>query len=269
VTDLRERWDEVAGRLTAARMVCVLCDFDGTIAPLVERPEKAEILPKARRALEAIAASSRGAAGVLSGRALGDVESRTGLAGLWYVGIHGFELKTPAGELRQFFETSDAERAKTVQAELAQSLSAVPGVLIEIKGPVLAVHYRMVEESLRAGVERAFFEVMERHRRELMIGRGKLVLEARPRSVINKGAAVRMIRRELPSGAAVIYFGDDLTDRDAFRALEGVGTSVEVTAEPSTLADYTLPGPDDVADVLVKIQDLVKERRPSRRIKRR
>ena len=265
MTDLLEHWNEVAARFASARALCVLCDFDGTLAPIVERPEDARILPEARRALEGIARSSRASAGVLSGRGLDDVEARVGVANLWYAGIHGFELKTPAGEVRTFYEPSEVERAGVVRRELAAALSSIPHVLIEVKGPVLAVHYRRVEERRVNEVERAFLEVMERHRRELMIGRGRMVLEARPRSALNKGTAVRMIRRELPAGAAVIYFGDDLTDRDAFRALQGVGISVEVTAAPCDLADYTLAGPGEVAEILEKILGLVKEGRTSRR----
>jgi trehalose-phosphatase len=265
VTGLLDRWDDVAARLVAAGRIAVLCDFDGTLAPIVDRPEDAQLLPRARRALEAISKSPKTCAGVLSGRSLEDVEARVGLPGLWYAGIHGLELKSPKGDVTRFYSPADVRRADVVRDELAQALSAVPRVHVEVKGPVLAVHYRGVDERLVAVIERAFLDVMERHRRELMIGRGALVLEARPRGALNKGTAVRMIRRALLPGTAIIYFGDDLTDRDAFRALQGVGISVEVAARPSGLADYVLPGPEDVAETLATIQSLVKEPRSSGR----
>ena len=102
-----------------------------------------------------------------------------------------------------------------------------------------------------------------------MVARGVDVFEARLRSSCNKGAAVRHIRRELPIGTLIVYFGDDVTDRDAFRELRQVGISVEVGGGDSPLADYTVSGPAAVVELLKRIDDELKKRKTVKRIGRR
>jgi trehalose 6-phosphate phosphatase len=91
-----------------------------------------------------------------------------------------------------------------------------------------------------------------------MITRGSRVLEARVRGTCNKGTAVRLIRREHPAGTLFVYFGDDMTDRDAFRALRGFGVSVQVGGDEPILADYTLPAPDAVVETLGRIGEAMR-----------
>ena len=68
--DLLERWHEILPRLDAARAVCVLADFDGTLTPLVDDPALATLAPDLRRVVESLAANPKIVFGVVSGRAL-------------------------------------------------------------------------------------------------------------------------------------------------------------------------------------------------------
>jgi trehalose 6-phosphate phosphatase len=74
---------------------------------------------------------------------------------------------------------------------------------------------------------------------------------------MNKARAVSLIQRELPPGSLILYLGDDLTDRDVFRELKGSGLSVEVGGSDSGLADFTLPSPEMVTEVLCRLLDEV------------
>ncbi len=235
----------------------MLSDFDGTLVPLADRPGAVELPAATRRLLAALAALPRAAAGVVSGRSVRDVAGRVGLRGLWYVGSHGYEIIAPSGEERRFYEPADVSFMDGVGREMEGETSSVRGARLERKGPVLAVHHRQVDPSEVPRLERAFLEVVGRHHPRLMVSRGIQVLEVRPRGSCNKGRAVGMIRRELPTGTLVLYFGDDLTDRDAFRELRGVGVSVEVGARDSGLTDFTLPDPPAVGTVLRRIVDLL------------
>ena len=257
MTDLREDWELFALRLSAAPAVCVLTDFDGTLVPLADHPDAVRLPDSGRRILERLAAADRTTAGVVSGRSLPDLRARISVDRIWYVGNHGFEMLSPAGAETTFYESRDVEYLNGVRDELAAETASIPGVLLEHKGPVLAVHYRNVPLPRFAEVERAFCRVMERHRQRLMVNHGDHVFEAAIRGTRNKGTAVRLIRRQLPAGALVVYFGDDLTDRDAFRALQGIGISVEVGTGHSTLAPYTLPHPDAVWEVLGRLFDVL------------
>lgn len=253
MTDLREDWDLVSLRLSTAPRICLLSDLDGTLVPIVERPELVRLPASIRHLLQAFARSGRCTAGIVSGRALDDLVSRVSVDGLWYVGNHGFEMRSPDGRETRFFEDEDLEYVRRVRDELATETATVPGVLLEHKGPVVAVHYRQVAPPRMAEVERAFLRVMERHRQRMMVINGKRVFEARIRGIRNKGTAVRLIRRELPSGSLVIYFGDDVTDGDAFREIRGWGIGVEVGGADSSLAAYTLPDPTAVGETLQRI----------------
>jgi len=253
MTDLRDDWDLVSLRLSAAPRVCILSDLDGTLVPIMDRPELVHLPSSVRRILQSLAKSTRGAAGIISGRALDDLISRVSVEGIWYVGNHGFEMRSPDGEVTKFFDGGDVEYVNLIRDELAAQTASVPGVLLEHKGPIVAVHYRQVELPRVAEVERAFLRVMERHRQRMMVANGDRVFEARLRGIRNKGTAVRLIRRELPSGSFVMYFGDDVTDADAFRELRSAGIAVEVAGCDSPLAHYTLPDPSAVWEVLQRI----------------
>ncbi|MBI2900202.1 MAG: trehalose-phosphatase [Planctomycetes bacterium] len=249
--DLRESWGEIASRIARARALCVLSDFDGTLAPIADRPELAE-LPADVRAVLGRLAAVKTVLGIVSGRSLDDLARRVGIAGIWYVGNHGYEIRFPSGEDRRFYESDDVHFLDALRGEFAEAMAGIPGVIFEHKGPVLAVHYRLVEERRRDEVVRTFQSVIQPHFRRVMIGHGKLVAEARVRGSCNKGTAVRIIRSELPARTLIFYFGDDATDRDAFRAVAGVGIGVEV-GPPAGYADYTLPDPPAVLEVLERI----------------
>ena len=258
MTDLRDDWDFFTLRLSTAPSVCVLSDFDGTLVPLADDPDGVRLPESGRRILEALLAIGRAVVGIISGRSLADLGARVPIPGLWVVGNHGFEIRTPAGAETRFYEAADVEYLNGVRDELAAETAAVPGVLLEHKGPVIAVHYRRVSLPQIAEVERAFCRIMERHRTRLMMTQGNHVFEAALRSTRNKATAVRQIRRDLPAGSLVIYFGDDLSDRDVFRELQGTGVSVEVGAAEPTLAHYTLPDPAAVWEVLSRMLDTLR-----------
>lgn len=267
--NLADHWEEFALRLANARRVCVLTDLDGTLIPLEDLPEQAQLTSPGRRVLEALHESGRVTVGVVSGRRLRDLVRQVGLKGIWYVGNHGYEMRTPGGEEHRFFEPEDVQILDQVRDELEKETASIAGVLLEHKGPIVTLHYRRVDGALVPDVERAFLKVVERHHRRVMVARGISVLEARLRSSCNKGAAVRHIRKELPMGTLVVYFGDDVTDRDAFRELRQVGISVEVGGGDSALADYTADGPAAVVEILKKIDDELKKRKSTKKVGRR
>ncbi len=267
MSDLRERWDEFAERIGEARDVCALVDYDGTLTPIVERPEEARLSKVTRETLLRLASNPRAHVGVISGRSLADLLPRVDIERIWYVGNHGYEVRTPAGDTQCFYEAADVLLLNGVRDELATETAGIDGVQLEHKGPTIALHYRRVDPARVVEVERAFLHVVERHRRAVMMGRGRCVLEARLRGNCNKGTALRFIRRQLPSATFIAYFGDDITDRDAFRALKGLGVSVQVGTDDPGLADYTLPDPAAVVGTLLRIDERLRAR--ATRVRRR
>lgn len=257
MTDLRLHWNEVRDRVLASTHLCLLSDFDGTLVQFHEDPNAPQLPAATRRALEGLAGKARNTVGIVSGRALSDLEPRIGIPKIWYVGNHGYEMRRPSGEAQRFYEASDVEYIAGIRLELERALSGIPGIIIEHKGPILAVHYRAVGADRLTEVQSTFLRIIEPHHHRVMIAHGKWVLEARTRGAMNKARAVSLIQRELPPGSLILYLGDDLTDRDVFRELKGSGLSVEVGGSDSGLADFTLPSPDTVTELLGRLLDEV------------
>lgn len=252
--NLLSAWSEVTGRIEQARAILVLADFDGTLSPLEETPGAVVLPSEARSVLEELKSGPKSSVGVISGRKLADLEARVGVSGIWYVGNHGFELRTPTGEGRTFFAPEEAEFIRAIEQEVAKSTANIPGILLENKGPTLAVHHRRVETARVPEVERICRHVFHRNQQRLRLIQGLCVFEFRLREGFNKGTAVRLIRKESMKGPLTFYFGDDVTDDDVFRVLLGVGIGVKVGRRPSRLAPYSLRGPEEVLEALVRIR---------------
>lgn len=251
--DFFDAWPEVAERIDRAGAALLLTDFDGTLVPLEDQPETVTLPGATRSVLEEIKTNARISLGVISGRNLEDLEPRVGVAGIWYVGNHGFEMRTPAGEKRVFYGEEEAEYLRAVEREVALETKGIPGVLIENKGPTLAVHYRKVDADRIARVETIFRAAFYRHQKRLRMISGNCVHELRLREGFTKGTAVRLIHKESTRYPLTFYFGDDVTDDDVFRTLKGVGIGIRVGPRASRLADYTLKGPGQVLEALIRI----------------
>lgn len=216
-------------------------DFDGVLAPIVDRPEDA-YPPEATRAELVRLAARYALVAVVSGRAGDDVRERVGVDGLVYVGSHGLELDRNAGRWhRQIVEF--AGEAPWPQAET------------ELKGLSVAFHYRHRNDE-RSAV-RELEELADRARDDGLVARfGRKVLEVLPPVGSNKGTAVR----SLLDGAGLeraFVAGDDTTDLDAFRAVEELEHRVRVAVltpeSPRVLAEYAdivLATTDEFLDVL-------------------
>jgi trehalose-phosphatase len=254
VKDLLAAWPEIAARIDRAGSALLLTDFDGTLVPLEESPEGVMTPPETRAILEEFKSNVRTSVGVISGRSLADLEARVGVDGIWYVGNHGFELRAPDGERRAFYRPEEAEYIRSVEREVAEATAGIPGILIENKGPTLAVHYRKVDADRIPKVETVCREAFYRHQRRLRLMSGICVHELRLREGFTKGTAVRLIRKESSRYALTFYFGDDVTDDDVFRALHGIGIGVRVGPRASRLADYSLKGPADVVEAMSRIR---------------
>jgi trehalose 6-phosphate phosphatase len=254
----REHLDAWRAAWRRSGVLVLLLDFDGTLAPIVERPEAAAPLPAALAATRRLAARADVRMAVISGRGLADVRSRLPLEGVDYAGNHGMEIEGPG--LDEIHPEARAARPRLEEA--AESVRALvartPGALLEDKGLTLSVHYRMSPEGpaaeMRAGVRAAVAPLPG-----VRLTEGKMVLEIRPEVDWDKGKAVRFLldRMRPPAGAPILYLGDDTTDEDAFRELAGRGEGVLVTEQPAmaTAAGSWVRDPVEVAALLTALAD--------------
>ena len=242
----------------SGRKLAVFLDYDGTLTPIVARPELAILSDEVRTTIQTLAECC--VVVIISGRDRQDVERLVGLDSLIYAGSHGFDIAGPHGlqvkheEGARFIPSIDA-----AEEILHTALDSVHGVIVERKKMSVAVHYRLVADNDLTTVQDAVSMVL-RDRPELRKTDGKKVYELQPGIDWNKGKAVGWILKALDLNEAdvfPVFLGDDLTDEDAFSFLQdsGLGIVVGEGARP-TAATYRLNDPDHVNTFLLR---LVKE----------
>jgi trehalose 6-phosphate phosphatase len=233
----------------------VLTDIDGTLAPIVERPEQAAV-PDGARAVLAELSGRFGIVGCISGRRAEEARDLVGLDGIAYAGNHGLELLLPGDSEPRLDPSLEGreDAASTWLRKLDTGALQAAGLRVEDKGPIQALHWRGASDE-RAAAARAREIAAEAGKAGLEPRWGRKVLELRPAGGGGKDAAVGALIEE-GDVAAAIYGGDDRTDLDAFgrlRALRDEGrleaavcvgvVSPEAPAELAEESDLTVDGP--------------------------
>ncbi|MCD5346770.1 bifunctional alpha,alpha-trehalose-phosphate synthase (UDP-forming)/trehalose-phosphatase [Agromyces sp. H3Y2-19a] len=240
-------------RVAGAERLLVALDFDGTLAPLVDRPEDARATGRARAAVERLAAADDTRVAIVSGRAL---ESLREVAdpphGALLSGSHGVELQLDGGavtmELRDG-ELADLEELTRILDEIAAGDAAA---WVEWKPAGLALHTRKVPAATASELQRAARERVAAELPDLTMRAGKGVIEFSVRPS-DKGEALMRLRQHA-GASAVVYVGDDVTDEDAFATLEGDDVGVKV-GQGRSLATHRVRSPEDVALLLERLAD--------------
>jgi trehalose-phosphatase len=236
-------------------------DFDGTLAPIAESPDKA-VLSHTMHAL-VTRLKDRIPVAVVSGRGIDDVRQRVGIEDIIYAGNHGSEIWS-GGQALVSQQSSDGRLAlEELLRRLGSALSPIPGVLIEDKGVTASIHYRTVAIRNLADFSDLFNRIVRDYEKTFRITSGKKVVEIRPLNAWNKGDAVAWILEKLGGGRTPVYIGDDVTDEDAFRVLKGRG-GVSISVGGSVHADYYLRRQDEVEPFLENMASLLGARVPSR-----
>ena len=231
--------DPLARLIAEPQRAGLFLDVDGVLAPIVARPEDARVPEETREVLRRLHGRYALVA-CISGRAGADARAIVGVPELVYVGNHGLELQAEAdewtGRLRAFLADADWPR-------------------VEDKGMTAALHYRGVadEDAARAELE---LIAEEARGRGLVARFGRKVLEIVPPIPSDKGTAIRTLLEQHRLDRALVA-GDDTTDLDAFRALDGLEVAVRVAVAseegPPDLraaADLVVDGPEEFLALL-------------------
>ena len=207
-------------------------DFDGVLAPIVERPEDAMPPPETRAELERLVGRYALVA-VISGRASKDVRARLAVDGVVCVGSHGLELEPQADRWRRTLAAFAAD-APWPQSE------------VEVKGLAVAFHFRGRADEQEA--VRELDAIAESAREKGLVARyGRKILEVLPPVGSHKGTAVRRLLEEHGLRRALAA-GDDTTDIDSFAALDGLEVAVRVAVASAEAPQTLLDGADIVVN---------------------
>jgi trehalose 6-phosphate phosphatase len=227
----------------ARQRVLLAFDFDGTLAPIVRDPNTAALRAKTRTLLARVAKLYPCV--VISGRARADVTKKVaGVRLRAVIGNHGME---PSRNLR------GAQWLATLwQAQLASTLPKIPGVVVEDKGPSLAIHYRLARS--RAAVRRHIL-IAAADLHDARIVEGKMVVNIVPADAPDKGTALVRLCKRLHCESA-IYIGDDENDEDVFAlASDGRLLGIRVGCSRRSQAAYFLPSQANIDALLVELAD--------------
>ncbi|WP_234661856.1 bifunctional alpha,alpha-trehalose-phosphate synthase (UDP-forming)/trehalose-phosphatase [Agromyces marinus] len=240
-------------RLAQTPRLLVALDFDGTLAPLVDRPEDARATDRARAAIERMSEHEDTRVALVSGRALDSLkEVASPPVAALLSGSHGVELQLDAGGVTIDLREGELARLGELIEIVESAASASDGAWVERKPAGIALHTRKLGASAGAALQRSARDQVEQALPGLATRTGKNVLEFAVRAS-DKGEALIRLRQH--AGAdVVLYIGDDVTDEDAFAILEGPDVGVKV-GQGKSLAAYRLNGPDDVAELLELLAD--------------
>lgn len=250
--------DELEKRL-AGKQPAVFLDYDGTLTPIVDRPEDATISESMRDAVSGLA--ERCPVCVVSGRDRPVVQKLMGLDNLVVAGSHGFDIWSPdEGTIEHDAGSGFEDLLERVTARLSEEVAGVEGSSVEPKKASVAVHYRLASEEGRQEIKQSVDQILADYPEDLKVTPGKMVYEVQPKLDWDKGKAVLYLLEILEldhDGIVPMYLGDDHTDEHAFEALEGEGLGIFVgypddpeVAGRTTAADYLLNTVEEVETFL-------------------
>jgi trehalose-phosphatase len=237
--------------LRRAESRLLLLDYDGTLSPFTPDRDRAYPYPGVREILQDLLAEGTTRVVIVSGRAIDDLIPLLGLKRLPEIwGSHGHERLLPDGNYQGPRLSPETREG----LELARRRAAEQGLAqrCEHKPASLAVHTRELEQErareIHARVLGDWHEIAERCGLDIHHFDGGIELRA---PGMDKAAAVNTILEDAPPGTTAAYMGDDLTDEDAFRAIDGRGLSILARRElRPTDADLWLVPPDEVLEFL-------------------
>lgn len=192
-------------------------DLDGTVIDIAATPDDVVVPEDLVATLKDVSQILGGALAIVSGRMLPEIDRLLSPLKLPVSGEHGAIIRMPDGS----HDEIDVRIPYGWVQELQDATEDMQGVIIERKSHGVVAHYRNApkfEKPLRSLAAEliasaTMFEIVE----------AKMAIEIHPRTV-NKSRAVNRLMSAAPfAGRTPVFVGDDVTDRDGFRAAEKLG----------------------------------------------
>ncbi|KAK4734337.1 hypothetical protein R3W88_008598 [Solanum pinnatisectum] len=254
------------------KRIALFLDYDGTLSPIVDDPDRAFMSSAMRAAVRNVAKYFPTA--IISGRSRDKVYDFVGLSELYYAGSHGMDIMSPVRAISNDYSCIRSTDKQGKEVNLFQPASEflpmieevlrslveltkdISGAKVENNKFCVSVHYRNVDEKSWSTIGESVDELLKHYPR-LRLTHGRKVLEVRPVLNWDKGKAVEFLLESLGlnncDDVLPIYIGDDRTDEDAFKVLregnKGYGILVSSAPKESN-AFYSLRDPSEVMEFL-------------------
>lgn len=240
--------DDFFSRLSKPNKALLILDYDGTLAPFSENPNKAYPYPGIPERIKLIMQTKNTKVVVISGRALQGLKALLGidpLPELW--GSHGGERLQPNSK-KPIVKKLESEIKNLIEMAAVDGQTLAPGLYCEVKPLSVALHWRDRDPNI---AQEQGLRVLERWKKAIFeqpleIHEFDGGIELRPKGV-NKGEAVKTLLKEISPDTTIAYIGDDFTDEEAFDILKEKALKIlaRKTIRP-TKADIQLIPPDEL-----------------------
>lgn len=250
--------------------IFIFLDYDGTLTPIVKKPEDAIIGIEAKRLIERLKRKYKGRLAVISGRPLTEIKKLVGIKGIIYAGNHGLEIEKEKKRFNAALPADYKTALKKIKKRLIKELDFINGAFMEDKSLTISVHYRLIKDG-QSTIKKIIDRVLKPYiaGKKIKVNNGKKVIEIKPPVNWDKGSAVLWILKGKTAGKVIpVYIGDDITDEDAFTALKGHGLTVHVGKTNKSEAEYYLKNSGEVITFLKKILKIKEVRHALKNSKR-
>ncbi|KAJ0042206.1 hypothetical protein Pint_17658 [Pistacia integerrima] len=258
------------------KKIAVFLDYDGTLSPIVDDPDKAFMSDEMRAAVREVAKYFPTA--IVSGRSREKVKQFVQLSNVYYAGSHGMDIEAPPRPFKssdgKYHTISPGIKGNEVAfqpakkflpaiqemiAELEEETKKIQGASVEDNRFCVSVHFRQVRDEDYSILQEKVKSVLKNYP-EFHLSEGKKVMEIRPSIEWDKGHALEYLLETLglsnSSDVLPLYIGDDRTDEDAFKVIKsrGQGFPIIVSSTPKdTKASYSLKDPSEVLTFLLRL----------------
>ncbi|XP_047321774.1 probable trehalose-phosphate phosphatase E [Impatiens glandulifera] len=266
-------------RSSKGKRFVIFLDYDRTLSPIVNDPDRAFMSEEMRLAVREVA--KRFPTAIISGRSRHKVSNFVKIDSIYYAGSHGMDIIGPPMSNNSYNEKYISDIAddkgnqyiifrpaeeflpdiKAIKAEMEEGISDIPGSLIEDNRYCLSIHYRHVQEQDLSTLQERV-QLILKNWPKFQKTEGKKVTEIRPSIKWDKGDALKYLLETFKvisnsdEELVPIYIGDDRTDEDAFKVLISMncGFPIVVTSKAKeTLALYSLRDPQEVFHFLSRL----------------
>jgi len=241
----------------------LLVDFDGSLAPIVERAADARPLPEVTPVLERLA-RGMGRVAVVSGRPVAFLARMLAVDGVELVGHYGLERSVDGS----YTVDPRVEPYLVAVAAATRELEARFGpALVEQKSGISVVAHWRPEPALEPEMVALAHDLAVRH--GLAEWPARFAVELRPPVAVDKGDATRAL---VDGFEAAAFAGDDRGDLPAFAELaraaadrrlrRAVRIGVHSSEAPPELAaavDVLVDGPAGLVGLLARLADEIGE----------